>query len=185
MPVFPAPPKALKALRIASCGSGRTLAILPHVFDNQACGGYIMRTKTGLFAAAIVLSIILTACSGNKADQGKTPSGMNIQRGRNYKEVIEDFEYRGFTNIRTEPIEDLVFGWVVKNGEVEEISVGGDTNYDAGVWIPLDTEIVIRYHTFKTGETGAAENTEAAQEEQAENANAGDASTKSAETASP
>ena len=105
-----------------------------------------MRKVFGVF----LLVFLLTACGGGKVDKVETPSGMNMQRGRNYKEVIEDFQDKGFTNIRVEPIEDLVFGWVVKNGEVEEISVGGDKNYDPGVWVPEDTEVVIRYHTFNT-----------------------------------
>lgn len=97
---------------------------------------------------ACLLALALAACAGGRVERVQTPSGMRMQRGRNYKEVIEDFEDKGFTNIRTEPIRDLEIGWVVKNEEVEEISVGGDTDYDAGVWVPADTEVVIRYHTY-------------------------------------
>jgi len=98
--------------------------------------------------AAGLLALSLSACGGGRADKVETPAGMNMQRGRNYKEVIEDFQDKGFTNIRTETIEDLEFGWTVKNEEVEEILVGGDKRYDAGVWVPADTEVVIRYHTY-------------------------------------
>lgn len=117
-----------------------------------------MIRQTGRIIAACLLAAVLAACGSSRADKVETPSGMNIQRGRNYREVIEDFEDKGFTNIRTEKIEDLAFGWVVKNGEVEEISVGGDTNYDAGVWVPSDTEVVIRYHTFNTSDPLQEEN---------------------------
>ena len=78
----------------------------------------------------------------------KTPASNHLERGRNYKEVIEDFEDKGFTNIRTETIEDLVYGKSFRNGEVELISVGGDSNYEAGVEVPADTEVIIRYHTY-------------------------------------
>ena len=94
----------------------------------------------------LVFTLMLTACRSNRVEYVQTPSGMNVQRGRNYKEVIEDFQDKGFTNIRTEPIRDLEIGWTVKLEEVEEISVGGDTDYDAGAWVPADTEVVIRYH---------------------------------------
>jgi hypothetical protein len=109
------------------------------------------------FLSILLLVCILTGCGGGSAEKVETPSGMNMQRGRNYKEVIEDFEDKGFTNIRTEPIEDLLFSWRFKNGEVEEISVGGDKNYDPGVKVPPDTEVVIRYHTYNTAAEDAEE----------------------------
>lgn len=97
-----------------------------------------------------MLLLCLAACGVSRAGKVQTPAGMKIQRGRNYREVIEDFEDKGFSNIRTEKIQDLQYGWNFKNGQVEEISVGGDSNYDAGVWVPQETEVVIRYHTFVT-----------------------------------
>ena len=62
--------------------------------------------------------------------------------------MIEDFEDKGFTNIQTETIEDLEYGHTFRNGHVEQISVGGDTNYDSGVFVPKDTKVIIRYHTY-------------------------------------
>lgn len=117
----------------------------------------ITMIKIRHFLSILLLVCILTACGGGSAEKVETPSGMNMQRGRNYKEVIEDFEDKGFTNIRTEPIEDLLFSWRFKNGEVEEISVGGDKNYDPGVKVSPDTEVVIRYHTYNTAAEDAEE----------------------------
>jgi major membrane immunogen (membrane-anchored lipoprotein) len=106
-----------------------------------------MLTKTGRIIAIIMLSVLLTACGANK-EMVETPAGIHLERGRNYKEVIEDFEDKGFTNIKTETIPDLVYGRSFRNGEVEQISVGGDTDYDSGVRVPADTEVIIRYHTY-------------------------------------
>jgi len=106
-----------------------------------------MLTKTGRIIAVILLSVLLAACS-SKVEKVRTPASNHLERGRNYKEVIEDFEDKGFTNIRTETIEDLVYGKSFRNGEVELISVGGDSNYEAGVEVPADTEVIIRYHTY-------------------------------------
>lgn len=110
--------------------------------------GMDKRRRTGYLFAAFLLSALLCACAGTKVDMVQTPAGMNMQRGRNYREVIEDFEDKGFSKIRTETIEDLDTSWTVKNEEVEEIYVGGDNDYDAGVWVPANTEVVIRYHTY-------------------------------------
>ena len=89
-----------------------------------------MLTKTGRIIAIIMLSVLLTAC-GAKKEMVETPAGIHLERGRNYKEVIEDFEDKGFTNIKTETIPDLVYGRSFRNGEVEQISVGGDIAYDS------------------------------------------------------
>ena len=117
-----------------------------------------MLTKTGRIIAIIMLSVFLTAC-GRSAEMVETPASIHLERGRNYKEVIEDFEDKGFTNIRTETIEDLVFGRSFRDGEVEQISVGGDIEYDSGVKVPADTEVIIRYHTFSQKSIDEAEAT--------------------------
>jgi len=151
------------------------------------------------FLGVLMLVCILTACGGGSVEKVETPSGMNIQRGRNYKEVIEDFEDKGFTNIRTEPIEDLLFSWRFKNGEVEEISVGGDNNYDPGVKVPPDTEVVIRYHTYNTaaedaeeeetsaagGQSDSAKQAEQKTDQAAPDKNAKDAAEEKTEEAAP
>ena len=100
--------------------------------------------------AVCLLAASLSACGGSKEGMVQTPANMKMQRGRNYKEVIEDFEDKGFTNIQTESIEDLEYGHTFRNGHVEQISVGGDTNYDAGVYVPSDTKVIIRYHTYNS-----------------------------------
>ena len=96
------------------------------------------------------IGLSLTACGDGDSHIGeaKTPSGSIIMKGHDYHDVIEDFEEEGFTNIRTEKIEDLITGWLTKDGEVEEVSVGGDADYSPDKWLPADTEVVIKYHTF-------------------------------------
>ena len=100
--------------------------------------------------AVCLLAASLSACGGSKEGMVQTLANMKMQRGRNYKEVIEDFEDKGFTNIQTETIEDLEYGHTFRNGHVEQISDGGDTNYDAGVYVPSDTKVIIRYHTYNS-----------------------------------
>ena len=47
-----------------------------------------MLTKTGRIIAIIMLSVFLTAC-GRSAEMVETPASIHLERGRNYKEVIE------------------------------------------------------------------------------------------------
>lgn len=84
--------------------------------------------------------------------QAKTPSGSSVQKGRDYQDVIEDFEEHGFTNIQTEEIDDLITGWLTKEGEVEDVAINGDTDYSADKWVPADSEVLIRYHVFPKDE---------------------------------
>ena len=121
--------------------------------------------KTFCLFLAFALCLSLIACGGNNHEgEVKTPSASSELEGRSYEEVIEIFTEKGFTNIQTEVIEDLIFGWLTKDGEVEDVSVGGDVDYSADKWVPADIEVVIRYHTFpqddeEAKETEPAENT--------------------------
>lgn len=98
---------------------------------------------------ALILCFSLIGCDENSHEgEAKTPAGSSDMEGRNYEDVVTIFEEKGFTNIKTEPIDDLIFGWLTKDGEVEEVSVGGKVDYSPDKWVPADTEVVIRYHTF-------------------------------------
>ena len=102
---------------------------------------------------ALILCFSLVGCGENSHEgEVKTPAGSSDMEGRNYEDVITIFEENGFTNIKTEPIDDLIFGWLTKDGEVEEVSVGGKVDYSSNKWVPADTEVVIRYHTFPEDE---------------------------------
>lgn len=97
-----------------------------------------------------IFCIIFVACGSNTDHTGeaKTPSASSELKGEDYNNVMDTFKEEGFTNIKLEKIEDLITGWLTKDGEVEEVSVGGDFEYSSDKWVNSDTEIVIRYHTF-------------------------------------
>lgn len=100
---------------------------------------------------ACILVIALAGCSGNSNEhegEAKTPSGSSVQKGRDYQKVIDNFEEKGFKNIKTEKLEDLITGWMTKDSEVESVSVDGNKDYSSDVWYPNDVEVVITYHTF-------------------------------------
>lgn len=75
--------------------------------------------------------------------------------GGDYKEVIKELEVAGFTNIETKKIPDLVVGWLTKDGEVEEISIGENNAFERGDKFPKDTAILITYHTFEIEQSSA------------------------------
>ena len=61
---------------------------------------------------------------------------------------VEQLEKQGFTNIVTEPIEDLVTGWITSDGEVEEVEIDGYTSFSSKSRYLPNVKIVVRYHTF-------------------------------------
>ncbi len=102
---------------------------------------------------------LLCACGDDNKHIGeaKTPSDSDTLKGQDYQSVVDIFEEKGFTNIKLEKIDDLVFGWLTKDGEVEEVSVGGDVEYSSDKWVPCDIEVVIKYHTFPEEENNDAD----------------------------
>lgn len=76
--------------------------------------------------------------------------------GMNYVNVKERLEEVGFQNIKTEAIYDLKMGFLTKDGEIEDISIDGQTEFDENAKFAPEDEIVIRYHTFekKKGQKG-------------------------------
>ena len=117
-----------------------------------------------LFHVTVLISIfllILSACGSAEEHTGeaKTPSGSDIMKGRAYEDVMEEFESNGFTNIKLEEIDDLITGLLTKEGEVEEVSVGGNVDYLADEWVSADTEVIIKYHVFpESDETQTVQN---------------------------
>ncbi len=72
--------------------------------------------------------------------------------GANYKQVVSQLEKQGFTNIKTEPIDDLIFGLVKKDGEIENVKIDGYTSFSSNSRYSPDVEIIISYHTFQNKE---------------------------------
>lgn len=79
----------------------------------------------------------------------KVPMSANKYKGENYEIVVQQLEDAGFENIESKSINDLVTGWMTKDGEVESVSIAGDTQFEEGEIFSKDSEVVVTYHTFK------------------------------------
>ncbi|NHC43133.1 hypothetical protein G6549_24905 [Bacillus sp. MM2020_1] len=103
----------------------------------------------GIFIALIVFINLAFSDGGeSKSHKGEaqTPSGSSIQKGKDYKDVVKEFEDSGFKNIKTKKLDDMITGWVTGDGEVKSVSVDGDKDYSPDDWYPNDVEVVITYH---------------------------------------
>ena len=120
--------------------------------------------KRTLCVLLLVFSCLMLAACDDYSEhpgEGKTPSGSIVMQGRDYNDVYETFVERGFTNIKTEQIPDLVAESSIEDGAVEKVSVGGDVDYDVDKWVPAEIEVIIYYHTFSTEDESASNKDEA------------------------
>lgn len=69
--------------------------------------------------------------------------------GLNFEEVVSKLKAKGYTNIQTVRLDDLITGWIKKDGEVSEISISSDTDFNENSKYVSNTEIIITYHSFK------------------------------------
>lgn len=97
----------------------------------------------------IIITVILVEHHREQID-GKIRVNYSSRdlKGDDYKKVIKKLKKQGFTNIVTEPIDDLITGWITKDGEVEEVIIEGDSTFSTRSRYSPDVEIVVRYHTF-------------------------------------
>jgi hypothetical protein len=80
------------------------------------------------------------------------PNGSETYEEEDYKDVVAELQAAGFSDIETKSIEDLITGWLTKDGEIEKISINGDSQFDSGTWFPVDSKVRITYHTFPSEE---------------------------------
>lgn len=114
-----------------------------------------MRKIVALMAACI-LAASLTACDGaNK--KINAPVESSEVSSSNYRDMVSQFKGAGFTNVSTREIDDLITGWITKEGEVEEVSIGGDTSFSTSDTFAVDAPVVVSYHTFPKKDKETAE----------------------------
>lgn len=99
---------------------------------------------------ALCLFLGLAACGGSDKADGKidVPASSRDFEGKDYKDVVGDFKSVGFTNVETKAIRDLITGWLTKDGEVEKVTIGKLSTFDAEQRFAKDAKVVVWFHTF-------------------------------------
>jgi len=64
---------------------------------------------------------------------------------KNYKEAINKLSQLGFTNIKENPIYDIIFN-ITPDGEIKNVTIDGSTGYRKGDIFSKDVEIIVSYH---------------------------------------
>lgn len=100
------------------------------------------------FSLSLFLAMI-SGCGDGKTDERiNMPSSSEEFEGVNYEDAVTKLQKAGFTNVETKILDDLVTGWLTKDGEVERVSVDGDTDFSEGSKYLPDAKVVVTYHTF-------------------------------------
>jgi hypothetical protein len=120
-----------------------------------------MKRIFSIILAIIFMAGALSACGGSGEPDIRIsmPASSKDLEGSDYQEVISQLQSAGFTNIDTAVLDDLITGWLTKDGEVESVDVGGNTTFSSGAKYEPDVTIVVTYHTFPAKETADEEQT--------------------------
>lgn len=94
--------------------------------------------------------------NGNKIEINSSSSEF---KGKNYEDVVTQLQKAGFTNIKTEALDDLITGLLTKDGEVKQVEIDGKTTFSANTSFAKDSKIVITYHTFPKKEKSDTDST--------------------------
>lgn len=114
--------------------------------------GVLAMKKVKVIIIVFLLGLIFSSC-GKKEDLISIKFSSEDLVGGNYETVVKELERQGFINIETSKIEDLITGWLTKDGEVEEVSIDGDVTFLKSAEFPADVPIIVSYHTFKEEST--------------------------------
>lgn len=149
--------EAAEAARIAAKAAAERTRI-----QNEKMLAFVRRYWKVLVAALTVLVLVIAigAWSENRDQAASTTAAMPESaadlKGDDYQDVKARLQGAGFTSIETTAIPDLIVGWLTKDGEVEAVSVNGESDYGAGSEFPKDATVVVSYHTFPEEEPQAA-----------------------------
>lgn len=112
--------------------------------------GRVMRKKI-LLVGGLVALLGFSACDESTEDDGKIEAPFSSDEAVGdmlYTDAETKLSESGFTNVKTVPIEDLITGWLTDDGEIESISIDGDTEFSIGDRFNPGVEVEIQYHTF-------------------------------------
>ena len=77
-------------------------------------------------------------------------------KGKNYNDVETLLTKSGFTNITLEPMGDMKVGILVKEGDVDEVSIGGNTFFWKSTRANANETVIIRYHSYPHKDAGTS-----------------------------
>lgn len=87
----------------------------------------------------------------------KATSSASDYKYKDYRDVVTSLEDAGFTNIKTEPVYDIYFGFLVSESELKAVTVDGKSSFSKGDIFQRDAEVIITYHSSAENEPSKQE----------------------------
>ncbi|MGX7235605.1 hypothetical protein [Enterococcus italicus] len=108
----------------------------------------------------VFLFAFFVFCMGSLVIMGIADSLSNVNKisitanesdfvGENYKIVEKKLDDMGFKNIKAEKVKDLTLGILKSKGDVKEVTINGEDDFEEGDYFKEDAKIKIYYHDFK------------------------------------
>ena len=70
-------------------------------------------------------------------------------RGEQYSDVVDELKMKGFTNISLRRADNLITGWITKEGSIKEITINGKADFAEKDSFGYDAPIEIIVNTFE------------------------------------
>lgn len=112
------------------------ITINDEVFQSGDC---FVKKNSPIVIEYYVLNIIV----------GQTASSLTKNNELAYVGVVEQLRNLGFTNIQLLRTDDLINGWITKEGSIDSITINGNSDFSETDSFRYDVPIVIVVHTFK------------------------------------
>ena len=104
-----------------------------------------LKYKISCTSSQINVETIQGTVSEHGEDETAMPQSASSYKYQNYADVQAELSKVGFTNISFEILYDIELGWT-EEGEVDSVSVDGNTEFEQGDIFKKDAAIVITYH---------------------------------------
>lgn len=102
-----------------------------------------LTTEVPLTLAATVESSAATE------DYVYPPANAEDLKNQNFEEVKTYFEDSGFINISVKKDEDLILGFLHDEGDVESVTINGNSSFEATSSFKPEAKVVITYHAYQ------------------------------------
>ena len=110
-----------------------------------------MKLRSMTFLSLLIIFSIAVAhvnADSKVENEVKTPISSKNLDEEYYDDLVTDFKKAGFTDVVVKKDEDLIFGFVHFDGEVEEVQIGKTTNFKKGASFSKNDKVTITYHTY-------------------------------------
>ena len=105
----------------------------------------VLKYKISCSSTGIDVETIVGTIPEYGEDEAPIPQSAVDYKYENYADVQQELETAGFTNITFEILYDIELGWT-DEGEVDSVSVNGNTEFEKNDIFKKDAPIVITYH---------------------------------------